>query len=241
MGPVVTHADPHVDGARSRRSRVLLLAAPDLLRVGLAALVTDSPDLELAGSGDVLDVALRRLDDDPPDVVVVARIDGVGGPELCASVRDRRPDAAVAIAGQPGDGDRGDLVERARRAGADALLLPCATGDEVVAALEALGRGRPPRSWVVGCPGSPVHWEDDRWREARLTPQEQRVMALLTESLTNRQIADELHLGEATVKNYVRSVLTKLGFERRTQAVVYGVHLRARGWEPDVHPSAPAP
>jgi DNA-binding NarL/FixJ family response regulator len=63
-------------------------------------------------------------------------------------------------------------------------------------------------------------------------------MGLLTDSLTNRQIADALGLGEATVKNYVRSVLTKLGFERRTQAVVYGVHLRAHGWEPEVHQPA---
>jgi DNA-binding NarL/FixJ family response regulator len=237
VGSVVADTDPPVDGARARRSRVLLVEAQDLVRVGLAAVIDDAVELELDDACTRPDEALDRVaDGDRPDVALVgARVDGTSGTELCARIRERSPTTQVAIVGRPGEPVDPELAEDARAAGAGALVLPCVHTDELVDALDALGRGGAPRSWVVGCPAAPLHWEDERWREARLTPQEQRVMGLLTDSLTNRQIADALGLGEATVKNYVRSVLTKLGFERRTQAVVYGVHLRAHGWEPAVH------
>jgi DNA-binding NarL/FixJ family response regulator len=65
-------------------------------------------------------------------------------------------------------------------------------------------------------------------RLASLTPQERRILQLITDGLTNRQIADEMFLAEKTVKNYVSNLLAKLGMERRTQAAVYGARLQSR-------------
>ena len=72
-----------------------------------------------------------------------------------------------------------------------------------------------------------VHDEDERG--ARLTEQERRILELLAEGLTNRQIGDRLLLAEKTVKNYVSSLLTKLGMHRRTEAAVYAARLGERG------------
>ncbi len=74
------------------------------------------------------------------------------------------------------------------------------------------------------CADPPV--EDERL--ARLTGQERRILALIADGLTNRQIADELHLAEKTVKNYVSNLLAKLGMERRTQAAVFAARLDDR-------------
>ena len=91
-----------------------------------------------------------------------------------------------------------------------------------------LGRRRrvPPRSGARppgGRPPAPEPEEDERL--ARLTNQERRILRLIAEGLTNRQIAEQIHLAEKTVKNYVSNLLAKLGMERRTQAAVFAARL----------------
>ncbi len=98
-----------------------------------------------------------------------------------------------------------DIVDAVRRAGAGESLL-----DPVVTA-QLLEQFRTPSA-------------DDE-RLARLTAQEQRILMLIADGLTNRQIASEVHLAEKTVKNYVSNVLSKLGMERRTQAAVFAARL----------------
>jgi two-component system, NarL family, response regulator DevR len=229
-GSVETRSNPFVGEGRARRAGVLLVEDLDVVRVGLAAVVASSPELAVAAERTNVADALAGLDGDPPAVAVVAvAIDGGRGIELCAALRERWPSTAVVLIGGAPSPER---LDQARAAGAAAYVLTSVPADELVPVLELVARGRAARSFLVGHPPAVADWADDRWREARLTRQETRVLALITESLTNRQIATRMGLGEATVKNYVRSVLAKLGFERRTQAVIYGVHLRARGWPP---------
>ncbi|HSL59249.1 MAG TPA: response regulator transcription factor [Acidimicrobiales bacterium] len=227
-GSVDTRSNPFVGEARARRAGVLLVEDLDVVRVGLAALVGSSSELAVAGERTSVAAAIDGLDGDPPAVAVVAvALDGGRGIEVAAALRDRWPSTAVVLLGGAPSPER---LERAGAAGAVAYVLTSVAADELVPVLERIARGEAPRAFLVGHPPAVVDWADDRWREARLTRQETRVLALITDSLTNRQIARRMELGEATVKNYVRSVLAKLGFERRTQAVIYGVHLRARGW-----------
>ncbi len=98
-----------------------------------------------------------------------------------------------------------DIVDAVRRAGAGESLL-----DPVVTE-RLLGQFRVPSA-------------DDE-RLARLTPQERRILMLIADGLTNRQIAGDVHLAEKTVKNYVSNILAKLGMERRTQAAVFVARL----------------
>ena len=101
-----------------------------------------------------------------------------------------------------------DIVDAVRRTAAGDSLLDPAVTDRLLARFRA-----------------PTETDE---RLARLTPQERRILALIADGLTNRQIAGEMHLAEKTVKNYVSSLLHKLGFSRRTEAAVYATERRRR-------------
>ena len=112
-------------------------------------------------------------------------------------------------------------------AGASGYLLKQIRGNDIVDAVRRVSRGESLLDPVVTqrlaerLRRPPA--EDERL--ARLTGQERKILALIADGLTNRQIADELHLAEKTVKNYVSNLLAKLGMERRTQAAVFAARL----------------
>ena len=200
---------------------VYLLDDHEVVRRGLRELLEVEADLDVVGESGSAQEAARRIPALRPDVMVLdGRLPDGSGVEVCRQVRSVDPairaiiltsyddeaalTAAVA-AGAAGyilkDIRGGDLIDSIRRVAAGESLLD----PGVVARLR--------EQWGHHDPVDP--------RLASLSPQERRILECIGEGLTNRQIGETLSLAEKTVKNYVTSVLAKLGMERRTQAAVY--------------------
>jgi two-component system, NarL family, response regulator DevR len=200
---------------------VYLLDDHEVVRRGLRELLEVEPDLDVVGESGSAQEAARRIPALRPDVMVLdGRLPDGSGVEVCRQVRSIDPtiraiiltsyDDEAALTAAVAAGAAGyilkdvrgpDLVDSIRRVAAGESLLD----PNVVARLRA--------QWGHATPVDP--------RLAALSPQERRILECIGEGLTNRQIGETLSLAEKTVKNYVTSVLAKLGMERRTQAAVY--------------------
>ncbi len=211
--------------------RVILVDDHEIVRRGVRELLEAQGDLDVVGEAGSVSEALAVCANTEADVAVLdVRLGDGDGVELCRDLRSQRPDMHCLMLTSFSDDDalfnailagaagyvlkqiRGaDLVDAVRRVGAgESLLDPSVTG-------RVLARLRNP----------PV--EDARL--ASLTEQERRILELIAEGLTNRQIGERMFLAEKTVKNYVSNVLAKLGMERRTQAAVYGAAIAAKRTE----------
>ncbi len=191
-------------------------------------LLESEDDLEVVGEAGSVAEALARIPPTNPDVCVLdVRLPDGSGVEVCREVRSARPELACLMLTSFSDDEAlfesilagaagyvlkevrgGELVTSIRRVAAGETLLDPAVTTRV---LERLRRGPE---------------EDERLKD--LTPQEKRILELLADGLTNRQIADEMILAEKTVKNYVANLLAKLGMSRRTEAAVYAARLQER-------------
>jgi DNA-binding NarL/FixJ family response regulator len=183
---------------------VFLLDDHEIVRRGIAQLLESEDDIEVIGEAGTAAQATARIPALRPDVAILdVRLPDGEGVSVC---RDVRAAVGAIMAGAAGyllkEVAGIDLVGAVRTvASGGSLLDPRATA----LVLERLRKGSEP--------------EDPRY--AALSPQEQRILALIADGLTNRQIGAELFLAEKTVKNYVSSLLHKLGFSRRTEAAVY--------------------
>jgi len=209
-------------------TRVLIVDDHDLFRTGLRALVAESGfDAAEAASGEA---ALRRVAELKPDVVVMdLNMPGISGIEATRLLLEILPGAAVLILTISDDDAR---VIEAVRAGARGYLLKDAPLEEILAGIRAAADGD-----AVIAPrmaGALL----DHVRDARETPasvvapptlelsrREREVLELIGEGCDNAQIARRLYLSQGTVKNYVSSLLQKLGAENRVQAAVFGIRL----------------
>ena len=201
-------------------ARVFLVDDHEIVRQGVASLLTAAGGIEVVGEAGSVEQARSRIAATRPDVALLdVRLPDGSGIDLCRDILSRYPDmrcliltaydddealAAAVVAGASGyvlKNVRGSgLVDAVRAVAAGGSLIRPALARQVVSALQA----RVPVN-------SPL---------AVLNERERSVVALIAEGLTNRQIGLELSLAEKTVKNYVSSVLSKLGLQRRTQAVV---------------------
>jgi DNA-binding NarL/FixJ family response regulator len=225
---MTTSASQSIDPARScdpmtDRITVFLLDDHEIVRRGLRDLLEAEHDIEVVGEAATQQTAVDRVHALDPDVAVLdVRLEEGNGVEACREIRSRHPRTACLILTSFSDDEAlfqaimagaagyvlkqirsADLVDAVRRVAAGQNLL-----DPVVTArvLERLRRGP----------------EQDE-RLARLTEQERKVLDLLAEGLTNREIGERLHLAEKTIKNYVTALLAKMGMARRTEAAVYAV------------------
>jgi two-component system response regulator DevR len=209
--------------------RLFLLDDHELVRRGLKDLLEQEDDIEVVGeSGLALD-AMERIPAIKPDVAVLdARLPDGSGIEVCREVRSLDPSIAVIILTSYDDDD---ALFAAIMAGAAGYVLKQVRGTDLVDAVRRVAAGQSLLDPAVTQrvltrirEGQPV---DDPL--AALTKQERRILTLIGEGLTNRQIAAEMFLAEKTVKNYVTQLLSKLGLERRTQAAVLVTrHTRSR-------------
>jgi DNA-binding NarL/FixJ family response regulator len=199
----------------------MLVDDHEVVREGLKALLEAEADLEIvAEAGDAEQAVLRARSHKPDVVVMDVRMPGRSGVEACRDIRSERPETAVLFLTTYSDDQalfdaimagaagyvlkqiRGnELVEGVRRVAAgDSLLDPKVTA-------KVLDRIRHPQGY-----GS---------RLARLTPTELRILEMLADGLTNRQIGEQVRLAEKTVKNYVSAIFSKLGVSRRAEAAAY--------------------
>ncbi|WP_438803142.1 response regulator [Frankia gtarii] len=205
--------------------RVFLLDDHEVVRRGLRDLLTEEPDVEVVGEAGRADEALGQIITLRPRVAVLdARLEDGSGIEVCRQVRSADPDIACLILTSFDDEE---ALFTAIMAGAAGYVLKQIRGTALVDAVRQVAAGKSlldpavtPRV-LVRLREGPA--EDERL--AGLTDQERRILRLIAEGLTNRQIASRMFLAEKTVKNYVSSMLAKLGLESRTQAAVFATRL----------------
>jgi two-component system response regulator DevR len=200
--------------------RVFILDDHELVRLGLQELLEGHGFTVVGSSGSAAEAA-RLIPALHPDVSILdARLPDGTGIEVCRDVRSVDPSLKCLILTSYDDEQ---ALRGAVLAGAAGYVLKEIGGTDLLTAIKVAARGESlfdsalKRKIISGL-SEPAPVDP---RVASLTAQERRVLALIGQGMTNRQIGQELFLAEKTVKNYVSSMLAKLGFERRTQAAVY--------------------
>ncbi|MBU6217230.1 MAG: response regulator transcription factor [Acidobacteria bacterium] len=204
---------------------VFLVEDHVVLRQSLALVVDGEDDLQVVGEAERMTQARFRIRATRPDVVVLdVHLPDGNGLDLCASIRRELPSTRVVVL----TGDASSAVaEDAVAAGADALVLKHVGCDRLLDELRHV-TGRTPRSadTRVVQPRRSSHRSPEQSAVARLTDQERQVLELVADGLSNRQVAARLFLAEKTVKNYMTSVMRKLGVPSRTAAALIATRAR---------------
>jgi two-component system, NarL family, response regulator DevR len=204
---------------------VFLLDDHEVVRWGVRALLESSGGIEIVGEASTATEALQRIPALRPQVALLdVRLPDGNGVEVCRSICSLLPETScIMLTSYCDDAALFDAIT----AGACGYLLKGVRGVDLVAAVRHAAAGDSMLDpSVVGRVldrlRNPPH-EDERM--SRLSQQERKILVLIADSRTNRQIACELNLAEKTIKNYVSNLLMKLGMERRTEAAVYATRL----------------
>jgi len=208
--------------------RVFLLDDHEIVRRGVKELLEADGDLEVVGEAGTAAEALARIPPTRPNVAVLdVRLPDGDGVQVCREIRSAHPDIQCLMLTSFADDE---ALFQAIMAGASGYVLKQIKGADVVEAVRSVAAGRSlldPSVTARVVERLRTGSEEDELL-ARLSPQERNILRLIADGLTNRQIAEHVHLAEKTVKNYVSNLLSKLGMERRTQAAVYAARLGAQ-------------
>ena len=209
----------------TRTIRVYLLDDHEVVRQGLTTLLDSHDDIAVVGQGGTTAQAREDIDRLQPDVCVLdARLPDGSGIEVCREVRAAYPDMLALILTSYDDDE---ALFSAIMAGAKGYVLKDIRGNDLVEAIRTVSGGGslldPQMTAKVMEKMRNPDGESPQMQA--LTPQEKRLLALIGEGLTNREIAGRMFLAEKTVKNYVSSILAKLGVQRRTQAALMAKEL----------------
>lgn len=208
--------------------RVFLLDDHEIVRRGLRELLEAAGDLEVVGEAGTAEEALRRIPATTPDVAVLdVRLPDGDGVTVCREIRSKMPELNCLMLTSFADDE---ALFDAIMAGAAGYVLKQIRGNELVDAIRKVAGGQslldPSVTAKVLERLRTGNHEDEKLEG--LTDQERKILDLLAEGLTNREIADRMFLAEKTVKNYVSNLLTKMGMQRRTEAAVYAARLSER-------------
>jgi DNA-binding NarL/FixJ family response regulator len=219
------------EGSTGAPLRLLIVDDHEVVRQGLVALLGRREGFQVVAeagtAAEAVDLARRY---EPEVVVMDVRLPDASGIEACREIRAELPQTRVVILTSYPDED---AVLSAIVAGASGYLLKQTRARDLVAAIETVGRGESlldpavtervlerVRRIGTGMYGSEL---------SQLTQQEQKILLLVAEGKTNKEIAGEVFLSDKTVKNYVSSILSKLNLERRTQAAAFVAKHRLPG------------
>jgi DNA-binding NarL/FixJ family response regulator len=191
-----------------------------VVRRGLRDLLETEPDIEVVGESGSAPEAARRIPALRPDVAIFdARLPDGSGIDVCRAIRSKNPEIRAIILTSYDDDE---ALFAAIMAGASGYVLKQVRSSDLVDTVRRVAAGQSlldpaVTARVLERLRSPEPEVDEL---ASLTEREREILSLIAEGLTNRQIGQRLYLAEKTVKNYVSSLLAKLGLERRTQAAV---------------------
>jgi DNA-binding NarL/FixJ family response regulator len=212
--------------------RVFLLDDHEVVRRGVRELLETQDDFEIVGEAATAEEGLSRIPPTQPDVAIIdMRLPDGNGVEVCRDVRSRDPRIQCLILTSFADDE---ALFDAIMAGAAGYLLKQIKGNDLIDAIRRVASGQSlldPEVTARVLERLRNGPEEDE-RLARLTEQERKILDLIAEGLTNRQIAERIFLAEKTVKNYVSNLLAKLGMERRTEAAVFAARLQDRNKKP---------
>lgn len=197
----------------------------EVVRLGLRGLLERQPGWQVVAEAATADEAVSRALEHNPDVVVMdIRLSGSSGIDACRRIINQVPGTRVIMLTSYAEDD---LLFDAIAAGAAGYVLKQIGSDELVRAIETVGRGEalldPSLTRRVLARVREAARKEAFAAFADLTEQELRVLALIAEGKTNREIAESLYLGEGTVRNYVSNILGKLGVSNRAEAAAYAV------------------
>ena len=208
--------------------RILLVDDHEVVRVGLRTLIERQQTLQVVGEAGTAREAIEQVSRLQPDVVILdIRLPGSSGVDACREIKEHWPDVRVIILTSfPDD----DVLFDAIAAGADGYVLKQVGSDELITALQRVGRGESLLDPSV------IQKVFDKIRSARkkeraeafkhLTTQEMQILGYIAEGLTNSEIGLRLHLSEKTVRNYASEILRKLNLTSRAQAAAYAARHR---------------
>jgi DNA-binding NarL/FixJ family response regulator len=208
-------------------TRVFLLDDHEIVRRGLRELLEAEDDMEVVGEAGTAEEGYGRIPATSPNVAVLdVRLPDGDGVEVCRDIRSKHPEVACIMLTSFSDDE---AVYASIMAGASGYLLKQVRGTDLVDGIRRVAAGESlldpsVTSRVLERLRQP---DEDDELEA-LTDQERKILDLIAEGLTNRQIGERMFLAEKTVKNYVSNVLAKLGMSRRTEAAVYAARLSER-------------
>ncbi len=212
-----------VEQAPQSQHRLLIVDDHEIVRQGLVAMLSRKPGFQVVAEAGSVAESIEMARKFRPDLVVMdVRLPDGSGIEACREIRAEFPGTRVVMLTSYPDEE---AVFSAIVAGASGYLLKQVRGRDLVAALEAVGRGESlldpavtekvlerVRRIAMGTASDEL---------AQLTSQEQKILLLVAEGKTNKEIAAEVFLSDKTVKNYVSSILSKLNLQRRAQAAAY--------------------
>jgi two-component system, NarL family, response regulator DevR len=206
-----------------RRLRLLVVDDHEVVRQGLVSLLDRRSGFEVVAQAGSVSESIAMAARYEPDLVIMdVRLPDGSGIEACREIRAARPETRVIMLTSYPDEE---AVLSAIIAGASGYLLKQIRGRDLVSALEAVGRGE---SLLDSAVTEKVLERVRRVASgaatdelAELTTQERKILLLVAEGKTNKEIAGDVFLSDKTVKNYVSSILSKLNLQRRTQAAAF--------------------
>ena len=203
----------------------------ELVRRGLRALLESDLTIEVVGEAGSADEAVASSATTTPDVVVMdVRMPGRSGIEACRDIRAHREETKVLILTSFADDE---ALFSAIMAGASGYVLKQILGNDLLDAIHRVAKGESlldpsvTGRVLARIRGEAMAGEDGGVEQ--LTPQERRIIALVAEGMTNRQIGEKVHLAEKTVKNYVSNILMKLDLSRRAEVAAFMAKRRHDG------------
>ncbi|MEA5077336.1 MAG: response regulator transcription factor [Anaerolineaceae bacterium] len=212
------------------KQRIVLVDDHEVVRLGLRALLERHPQFEVVGEAGTAKEAIDLAARIKPDVILMdIRLPGTSGIEACEAITKENSAVKVIVLTSYAEDE---MLFSAIRAGASGYVLKQIGGEDLIKAIESVGRGEAMLdSAVTQRVFQEVRRavkEEEASAFANLSQQEKHVLLSVSEGRTNREIAKALYLGEGTVRNYVSSILSKLGVSNRAEAAAYAVEHNLR-------------
>ncbi len=209
----------------SKLLKVFLLDDHELVRRGLASLISNEEDLIVVGEAGTAREALELIPVCLPDVAVLdVRLPDGDGVEVCRELRSNYPTVSCLMLTSFAEDD---ALASAVLAGASGYLLKQIRGNDLINSIRHVGHGRS----LISTSDNSKAFDllrtnlQSKTKLETLTSQENKILDLISQGMTNKQIAETLFLAEKTVKNYVSHLLAKLGMKRRSEAAAYAARL----------------
>ncbi len=212
------------------KQKIVLVDDHEVVRLGLKSLLERHPQFEVVGEASSAREALDQVASLKPEIVLMdIRLPGTSGIEACEEIVNKYPGTKVIMLTSYAEDE---MLFSAIRAGASGYILKQIGSEELIRALESVSRGEalldPAVTQRVFQEVRRAVKEEEASAFAHLSQQEKHVLLLVSEGKTNREIAKSLFLGEGTVRNYVSSILSKLGVNNRAEAAAYAVEHNLR-------------